>query len=172
VSTYHMPCLFGSTAKVQVMVIHSALVANHAAKFAAGLPHVLCGDFNFVPGSPPYQIATQGALDEGDVHSLPPLEHDPWEAKVSSPLRSAYPLALGGEPSFTNFAKTKWDAEGCAFMETLDYVFVSGEWRVNKVKPLLSKADVPATTSSYPSASEPSDHVLLWADLELPPAKT
>jgi len=169
VSTYHMPCLFGSTEKVQVMVIHCALVANYAARFAEGLPHLLCGDFNFVPSSPPYQVATQGALPDGDVHVPPTREHDKWEANVAAPLRSAYPLALGTEPSFTNFAKTKWDAEGSAFMETLDYIFVSGEWDVRQVKPLPNKADLPDELKSYPSRTEPSDHLMLWAELELRP---
>ena len=37
----------------QVMVIHAALAAQRAAAFAAGLPHVLAGDFNVQPGATP-----------------------------------------------------------------------------------------------------------------------
>ena len=38
VSTYHMPCLFGSDEKVQVMTNHAALAAQEALRFAGPNP--------------------------------------------------------------------------------------------------------------------------------------
>jgi hypothetical protein len=41
-----------------------------------------------------------------------------------------------------------------------------GAWRVLGVKPLKTLTAVEGVLS-YPSADEPSDHVLIWADLQL-----
>jgi hypothetical protein len=35
------------------------------------------------------------------------------------------------------------------------------------VRPLPKRAEVLPTCSSYPSATEPSDHTAIWVDLEL-----
>ena len=43
VADYHMPCLFGSDPKCQVMVAHAALLFQHAQAFAAGDPLVVAG---------------------------------------------------------------------------------------------------------------------------------
>jgi 2',5'-phosphodiesterase len=53
VGTYHMPCLFGSNAKCQVMVAHAALVFAHAQRFADGAPLVVAGAPSPPPQSPP-----------------------------------------------------------------------------------------------------------------------
>jgi hypothetical protein len=74
------------------------------------------------------------------------------------------------------------------FIGTLDYIFLgrggaapksgpaeaasppvspaTGAWRVLGVKPLKTLTAVEGVLS-YPSAEEPSDHVLIWADLQL-----
>ena len=69
----------------------------------------------------------------------------------------------GKEPSFTNFAWSSFNKEE-PFVGTLDYVFVSDEWEVKAVKSLEESH---ATDSGFPSSLEPSDHVLIAADLEL-----
>jgi len=166
VSTYHMPCLFGSDAKVQVMVYHAALVARHAADFAAGLPHIVCGDFNFTPTSSPYALVTSGSLPETHPQYPPTRSCDPWRPSLDAPLESAYLTKLGAEPDFTNLATTKFG--GGLFCETLDYIFLSkGDWSVRAVKPLQRRDAVVPECKSYPSRGEPSDHVLIWADLEM-----
>ena len=54
-----------------------------------------------------------------------------------------------------------------AFVECLDYVFCSpGQWAVRGVKPLPSKATMDIT-KPFPTKAEPSDHVLIAADLEV-----
>ena len=86
VSTYHMPCMFKlpqgryyfiyrmlqaiitllyyrNVHDMIVMTIHSALAAQHAQKYARDDPCVLMGDFNFMPGSPQYDLLTKGDMD-------------------------------------------------------------------------------------------------------------
>ena len=72
----------------------------------------------------------------------------------------------GAEPELTNFARTAHQAE--VFAATLDYIWLSrGQWRVREVRPLPSRAEVELENASFPSASEPSDHLLISAELEL-----
>ena len=166
VSTYHMPCLFGSDPKVQVMVVHAALAAQHALAFAAGTPCILAGDFNFGPDSAPYQLVTSGSLPEEHVHYPPQKAGDTWRPAVTKPLVSAYVSAGKPEPDFTNLATTSWQSD--PFVGTLDYIFLSsGDWKASSVRSLPTREDVLPVCTSYPNAEEPSDHVAIWADLDL-----
>ena len=170
VSTYHMPCLFGTDPKVQVMTNHAALAAQAAQRFAGDRPCVLAGDFNFKPGDAPYRLITSGDLDAADPHMPPPPPHgDTWRPALPTAMESAYVLADGREPEFTNLASNAWG--GDAFCETLDYIFLArgAGWRVRNVRPLPSKEEVVVKGGcvSYPIASEPSDHTMIWADLDL-----
>lgn len=165
------------------MLIHSALYAQWAQKFAATArgspgdgtcaPHVIVGDFNVQPSSPSYALLTGGEL-AADHPERPPARaaHDRtrWSADAlpGGTLRSAYALASADgrtEPDFTNNA---FIGTGPPFRETLDYLFLSREWHVRSVRqlpPLSSLGD----GLFYPSADEPSDHLMLAADLELAP---
>ncbi|KAK7250403.1 hypothetical protein SO694_00007688 [Aureococcus anophagefferens] len=171
VVTYNV--LFGSVEKEQVMVIHSVLAAERAKRVAAGRPYVLCGDFNVKPYDASYALLTSGALGEAFAAYAPPPQADVAPARafapvLEPPLTSAYAAATGAEPDFTNFAYTKpMGGERDAFVETLDYIFCSaGQWKVAGVKELRSKHGLD-TSKPYPTADEPSDHVMLAADLEL-----
>jgi 2',5'-phosphodiesterase len=172
VGTYHMPCLFGSNQKLQVMNAHCAMLFVHAQKYANGLPLVVVGDFNFKPHDSSYDLVCKGCLEDG--HPLAPPAYDEavddWQPPMRfSPMRSAYAV-LGEEgrkgssarQSFTNYAKTK-GAE--TFCETLDYIWVSGEWGVCSAGPLPTRGSVAA--ASFPSPTQPSDHLLISAELEL-----
>ena len=96
---------------------------------------------------------------------------------VGGALRSAYADRNGAEPQFTNLASTARDPSSESFCETLDYIFLgdaadaggapAGRWVARAVKPLTPKAEALANHASYPSATEPSDHVAIWADLDL-----
>ena len=107
-------------------------------------------------------------------YAPPPQPNPPRDAALAfsptldPPLVSAYATHTGSEPDFTNFAYTKpMGAERPAFVETLDYVFLSpGHWKVTGVKDLKPKAGLDLARP-YPTADEPSDHVLLAADLEV-----
>ena len=172
VTTYHMPCLFGSDAKCQVMTYHAALAAQHARAFAQGAPFVLAGDFNFKPHDAPYQLLTTSELPTDHPHMPPPNPGDTWRPTIAAPLASAYVAADGAEPEFTNLAVTKFNKpDEPPFCETLDYIFLGDgakfKWRALSVRSLPKRAEVLPTCSSYPSATEPSDHTAIWVDLEL-----
>jgi len=163
VVTYHMPCVYWSQ---PVMVIHTAMASQAAHRFADGDPLVLCGDWNFKPRESPYALVTTGRLPEGCEDAPVPREWDAsgWEPSTPSGLRSAYAVANGEEPDFTNFGQMKGMDE--PFIDCLDYIFVSDGVGVDGVKPLPHRSDV---TGPFPSAAEPSDHLLIAADLRLLP---
>jgi endonuclease/exonuclease/phosphatase family metal-dependent hydrolase len=173
--------MFRTAADRQVMLMHSSLYAQWAQRFArtakgspngadACAPHVVVGDFNVTPSTPSYALLTTGQV-EADHPELPPprAPHDrtrwQFDALPAGPMRSAYAVAGGGsEPDFTNNA---WIKDGPAFRETLDYILLSKEWSVKAVEPLPPLSSLDAE-DFYPNASEPSDHLLLAADLTLP----
>eukprot|EP00928_Gymnodinium_smaydae_P052830 TRINITY_DN36982_c0_g1_i1.p1 TRINITY_DN36982_c0_g1~~TRINITY_DN36982_c0_g1_i1.p1 ORF type:complete len:375 (-),score=93.10 TRINITY_DN36982_c0_g1_i1:63-1187(-) len=142
VGTYHMPALFGSALNEEVMRLHAAAVLGLAQRFAERSPQraplVLAGDFNVQPDGAVYELLTRG-----------------------SGLRSAYAEALGAEPSHTISAWRSDVAE--PFIGTLDYILVAKGLSVRGVRLLPSVAD----GRPLPSLAEPSDHLLLAADLEL-----
>ena len=86
--------------------------------------------------------------------------------RILNPLDTIM-MAVGTEPEFTNFAKRAF-SNGEEFCETLDYIWLSEEWQVGDVLPLPLRKDVPAGVESFPSESEPSDHMLIGAQLSLP----
>jgi hypothetical protein len=77
-------------------------------------------------------------------------------------------VVVGTEPEFTNFAKRAF-SNGEEFCETLDYIWLSDEWQVGDVIPLPLRKEVPPEVESFPSGSEPSDHMLIGAQLSLHP---
>ena len=77
------------------------------------------------------------------------------------PLKSAYMVKNGREPSFTNYAQTKMDPQ--PFIDCLDYIFMSDEWIVNSVKDLPTQEEV---KGPMPTLIEPSDHLMISADLD------
>ena len=156
VSTYHMPCMFR---RPDVMTIHASLAAQHAADFAKGKAFVLAGDFNIKPQDPQYELLTTGTMSVTDAAYPVAPEHEPWRPELSTALSSAYAVAGGEEPAFTNWAKIR-DQE--PFIETLDYIFLSDHWRVHDVLPLPTRDTSPGP---YPTEEEPSDHVMLAARL-------
>jgi len=181
VSNYHMPCAFFAP---PVMNIHADLAARRVQMLAEKtwlslnseentavdasvdasarrIPYIFAGDFNILPDSPHYKLLTTGALNESDA-TYPPAKHGvPWKIQML-PMDSAYFLANSTEPEFTNYAQVK-DEE--PFIGTLDYIFLSKhEWRIRTVKELPSIAD---SGGPFPNEEEPSDHLLIYADIEL-----
>lgn len=158
--TYHMPCVFWEP---QVMTIHTSLAAQAAIRFADGCPLVLAGDFNIKPADAPYRLVLDGTMPATDP-AYPRLgAGDAWRCDLPFPLRSAYLEATGGEPAFTNYAFPDHQSE--AFQETLDYIFLSPEWSVTGVLSLPAPAEVEG--AYMPNDAEPSDHLLIQADLLL-----
>lgn len=89
------------------------------------------------------------------------MENDTWKPEVNPPLRSAYVEANGEEPNFTNYAKV---LEKPIFVDTLDYIFLSPEWKVDGVRDLPHRDDV---GGPLPNKDEPSDHILISAQVAL-----
>merc|ERR1712080_771496 len=95
--------------------------ADHDDK--AGDPYIFAGDFNIIPNSPHYRLLTTGFLDASDA-TYPPAKHGVEWTPTLQGMTSAYALHHGenDEPGFTNLAIIK---DKPAFMETLDYIFLS-----------------------------------------------
>jgi len=146
-----------------VMTIHSELAAQHVQSLASSrsAPYILAGDWNITPDSPTYQLLTTGKLSKDDPTYPSPQHGMEWACTMKEPLRSAYAVSKHGEPNFTNYARVK---EQDPFIDTLDYIFLSKDWRVMDVKPIVHR-DV--ANGPYPNKAEPSDHVLIAADLEV-----
>lgn len=168
VGTYHMPCLFGSDVKCQTMTAHCIMVLQHAQRWSGDDPLVFTGDWNVKPSSPQYELIRNGHLPSGH-RQLPPDVDDEnsgapegWTPSLNHPMRSAYAVANGQEPAFTNYAWTL--GQKFAFRATLDYIWISDRWTVDSVKTLPQKRQLKGTYS-FPSKEEPSDHLLIGASL-------
>ena len=159
VGNYHMPCAFFMP---MTMTIHSDMAAKHVQDIAAskdGLPYILAGDWNITPDSSTYKMLTTGMLQSDDP-SYPTPKHGMEWCVSAARMRSAY-AENGGEPDFTNNARAKEDDP---FIDTLDYIFLSPEWKVESTKSMFHRE---VANGPYPNADEPSDHVLISADLSL-----
>jgi len=175
VGNYHMPCAYF---KPEVMTIHTDLAARHVQKLAAthategsngeqvqtgAMPYVLAGDWNIKPDGSSYRLLTTGKMDKGDPEWPTPKHGMEWSPS-SQAMRSAYAIAGDGkEPDFTNYAKVK---EEDPFIDTLDYIFLSEDWKVKGIKELPHREDAGGPFPNLDSG-EPSDHILIAADLEL-----
>jgi endonuclease/exonuclease/phosphatase family metal-dependent hydrolase len=127
---------------------------------------MLVGDFNFTPDSAAYRLFTTGSVADCDkaLFPKPPpygSEKDLSFLNLSQPLRSAYVLARGREPEFTNYSESAW---GGSFSGILDFLFTSDDRIV-----VTSVDDLPALVDSKPLPNEtaPSDHVPVAADVEV-----
>eukprot|EP00301_Raphidiophrys_heterophryoidea_P025604 c8631_g1_i1.p1 GENE.c8631_g1_i1~~c8631_g1_i1.p1 ORF type:complete len:407 (-),score=74.04 c8631_g1_i1:97-1203(-) len=185
VSVYHMPCMFFLPL---VMTCHVALAVQHAQRFANGDPLVVAGDWNMTPNTTPYQLIVNGFLDRSDPHfleytsptqttiekvsrshvtpSLSPattIRIPHWTCKLEQSMRSACAVHFGSEPPFTNNAQKATETK--AFVDTLDYVFLSKQWTVVGVDPLpgLEVAEL----GPFPNEKEPSDHLMVGVTLAL-----
>ena len=162
-SNYHMPCAFYAP---PVMNIHADLAAKHCQDFAASngpngpCPHILAGDFNLMPDSAHYKMLTTGVLPRFNPTYPAEKYGMAWQPEAK-PMQSAYAVSSHGEPDYTNYAKTRDDEP---FIGTLDYIFLSDEWDVDGVQKIPTREEYPGP---FPTEAEPSDHLLISADLSL-----
>ena len=102
-----------------------------------------------------------GRINKAHPEFPKPENGDEWKMEVA-PLRSAYKDYYGNEPEFTNYAQVQNDP---VFIETIDYIMLSeNAWHVNAVLPLPT---VSATEGPLPNKDEPSDHIMLAAELSI-----
>ena len=169
IGNYHMPCAYYAP---PVMTIHAEMAARHVRDLAVAaassttttpLPYILAGDFNLKPTDATYRMltTTEGLHPDDPCYPAPKNGYEWTVTDKTTPLRSAYAVC-GGEPDFTNYARVREDEP---FIDTLDYIFVSAEWQVLDVLPLPHRD---AAKRPFPNLdeSEPSDHVMIAADLE------
>lgn len=158
-ANYHMPCAFYAP---KVMTIHTEMAARHVQTLAGDLPHILAGDWNIKPYSTSYMLLTTGLIDRGDPEYPEAKWGMEWKPTAKA-MRSAYAESEYGEPDFTNFARIR---ENEPFVDTLDYIFLSDEWKVVDVKKLPNREE---SGGPFPNLerNEPSDHVLIAADLKI-----
>ena len=165
-ATYHMPCAFDQP---KLMAMHAAMAMQHLQRLAApmSVPCILGGDWNLKPADHVYALLTTGAMPAAaasdDAYPAPCPEGDTWQPDLCCPMRSAYHVAHGHEPEFTNFAQSMKDS--VPFIDCLDYVFISPHVAVRSVPALPGREEV---SGPFPTALEPSDHLLLSVDLALP----
>jgi endonuclease/exonuclease/phosphatase family metal-dependent hydrolase len=139
------------------------------------LPYIIAGDWNIKPPDATYKLLTTGSMPPDDPAYPEPAKSKLrpshtlmiWEPRIQS-MRSAYAACHEGqEPDFTNYAAPRTvEADDEGFIDTLDYIFVSPEWKVT------ATTDVPTrdqASGPFPNlqVTEPSDHILLAADMEL-----
>lgn len=166
IGNYHMPCLFGSDQACQSMVAHAIMVIRAAQKFSQDDPLVLAGDWNITPDSATYEMIQNRVLPDTHPQMPPRNNHTPynWKPTLERRLRSAYNVANGREPDFTNHAWTSAMPE--PFTETLDYIWISDHWDVESVMKLPGR-EMLENIKSFPVESEPSDHIMIGATLSL-----
>jgi mRNA deadenylase 3'-5' endonuclease subunit Ccr4 len=159
IGNYHMPCAFFMP---MTMTIHAEMAAKHVQDIATAnqCPYILAGDWNIKPASETYNMMTTGQLATEDPTFPTPKYGMEWQCTMEA-MRSAYAEYNGNEPDYTNYSRVK---EQAAFIDTLDYIFLSKEWKVTGVKPIGNREDA---GGPFPNADEPSDHVLIRADLHL-----
>lgn len=156
---YHMPCAFYAP---MVMTIHSEMAAKQVQTLANDMPYILAGDWNIKPDGSSYRLLTTGTMDRGDPEWPKPKHGMEW-LPTAKPMRSVYAESDHGEPDFTNYARIK---ENEPFIDTLDYIFCSDEWKVTGVKPLPKREEAGGPFPNL-DKGEPSDHILIAADMKL-----
>mmetsp|Transcript_7225 Transcript_7225/g.17008 ORF Transcript_7225/g.17008 Transcript_7225/m.17008 type:complete len:383 (+) Transcript_7225:94-1242(+) len=158
VSTYHMPCVFWDQ---RVMTIHSTLAARYVQRKAGSDPYILAGDFNIKPFSGAYSLLTQGKLDAAHPDHPPPRQDDPWKMELEEGMESAYAKVQGREPDFTNYAQINREEP---FIDCIDYIFHKPGMKAITCDMLPGRA---VARGPFPTADEPSDHILLGAEYEI-----
>ena len=162
VACYHMPCDFR---RPTIMMLHLVQVLKLIQKYESV---ILAGDLNLLPDSPYYHVIRTGKLPKKFVIQGSPTAVTDWFPDDLKSMDSAFVLANGREPYFTNYAYNQRSKK--TFTGTLDYIFMSKNGWSQEVNtdPLPNELN-PAKVlgASLPNQTEPSDHLLIAVDLTL-----
>ena len=127
------------------------------------VPCIVAGDFNIKPADSCYTFLTTGQLDEADP-CYPTSKNGVDWTPTSEPMESACVAYRSIEPDFTNYARVKEDDP---FIDTLDYIFLSkGQWQVDNMTSFIVRDEAGGPFPNL-DKSEPSDHILMAADLRI-----
>jgi endonuclease/exonuclease/phosphatase family metal-dependent hydrolase len=133
----HMICGY---ARPKLMALHLEPALRRCYELSRGMPFVLAGDFNMLPGSSLYRLATTGAAD-ADCAPWPGFEVCP----VVDHLANFPGLVSNRTPEFAG---------------RIDYVFSSPGWT-------LRAFCVESLAEAAPNAKQGSDHAPVCCELEL-----
>jgi len=151
IATTHAPCKYWNNS---LMLTFAAKLAQAVQETADEDPYLFFGDFNFHPDSDSYKLYSRGAIHRSKI------DINGWKPEVDS-MRSAYKISDEMEPEFTTYVRSK---RGGTFQSTLDYIWMSDRWFVKEVLPIPR---VSKDVQSWPCETEPSDHCMIGATLEL-----
>lgn len=126
------------------------------------LPIILAGDFNSLPESSVYYFITNGKVKKDDENRLP-IPEELYEHNLN--LTSSMKKINGQEPEFTNYAHQARNEK--IFIGTLDYIFVSPEFKISKALPIPKLSIIKKKYKSFPSKSHSSDHIPILVKLTL-----
>jgi endonuclease/exonuclease/phosphatase family metal-dependent hydrolase len=148
VFTYHMPCAFWWPA---VMTLHAdaLMIVIDNITNGGSIPYVLAGDFNTMPNTPIHRFICENKID--DKEFLPYATWTPSNHTTSPIDVNAGDLERASTQCI--------NAKGDLFRGNIDYIFVSKQFKVNKVI-----QDTP--TENMPNETEGSDHLPVTCVLE------
>lgn len=161
---------------VKLWQCHQLLQWLEGLTLPSNMPLVLCGDFNSEPSSAVYELVSHQAVG-GDHPDLQLSQSSSSAGEATELLRnvllaehhhqvahnlllkSAYATLLGDEPRFTNYT--------VGYVGVLDYIWFSGmHWRPLSVAPIPDEQELASTGEALPNALYPSDHLMLFSDLQ------
>lgn len=189
VTTYHMPCRF--TEPIYMMCQAREMLAHQneliefykspdfttrqsmGFSYPTQIVPIIVADCNIGPKEPAYQILTQSKKCLISNRNIDQIIDQIMEAysKIGvdflaySEMRSAFVMATGFEPKFTNVKLADPNNfKSVDFIETIDYILVPSNVKVKSVRlGLVPKND--SQICAYPNAICPSDHLPLSASI-------
>ncbi len=134
----------------------AAALVRHAHAFAGDAPLIIAGDFNATPDDDCYKIVTRQPVDRLGAAR---------DCCIATPLvlQSAHVTANGREPAHTTHAYINKGGAPSEFIAVVDYIFHSSHFVHAMARPM---SDEPGP---YPTAREPSDHLVVGATLRTAP---
>lgn len=195
VAVYHMPCKFRGLGRGVMTLHTWALAHTlHKWATEDGADPVLGGDFNFKPVDRQYRLLATGSLltaeeeeeaaaaAAGTTPKAAFVDDDPrgssagphaprspadFDGRLPDGMRltSAYKAIHGAEPDFTNYNFADMVGEE-PFIDALDFIWLGDGLRAVAVPALPARSDPGVLEAGpYPSETEPSDHVMVRADV-------
>eukprot|EP01119_Soliformovum_irregulare_P021749 TRINITY_DN7307_c0_g1_i2.p1 TRINITY_DN7307_c0_g1~~TRINITY_DN7307_c0_g1_i2.p1 ORF type:complete len:507 (+),score=111.56 TRINITY_DN7307_c0_g1_i2:96-1616(+) len=140
---------------IQVMMMLEQIATMTSPTAYRGIPMVIAGDFNSVPGSGPYQLLKTATIPprHADLHPYHYGAYSSHGMKHPFHLSSAY--GFMGEPPFTNTSTQ--------FVGTLDYLWFTHETlKVSKVLQPIEEEIIKVTL--MPNLHVPSDHICIASE--------
>jgi len=143
--------------QVQFMMERLVALAGSGGPWE-GAPLIICGDFNSMPGSGPYDLITTGSASATHPDLQEGYNYGNYSRSgFSHPFKLDSAYGYMGEPPFTNYTLD--------FVGTLDYIFFSN--KLLKVVQILEPVEAQVVKSTrLPNPYYCSDHISVMAELQ------